>query len=638
MALLASLTATSAEAEPKRWPVWPTETRRLSAALMRDVRGKELVGERQRIAALAALDQLATGAILTPLLHALDDASPQVRREALRMCYEREVVACIPGAANLWSEGGEPTVRIAALKVLSLDLDPSRAVILIEALRDPSEAIRAQAAGFLGSATMAPDVRKRARKALLAKLADVSITVRRQAVLSLGLLGPGDGMLSIARLLDDPEPTVRAAAAEALGRFRDSTAAPALRRAIASPNEATVSMKIIEALALVPDPTVDAELLRLLDDPPAGVKELQIGHAIGTRASPSPALVQGLVDRLDEPQRRDAALRALLLLGDQAREPLEAALERGLAPPIEVEVERLLAALTPDEITARTPTPWPDDEDVAGWMERLERGDRYQRREAAWMLAQRDPAWRVPAAMNALARPGALAGRRAWALSLAASPTRWSTEDDARARARLEGWARDRSLAIEDRCLSLAALGARARPSGRRARRPSWAELAEDPLPRIRTCAAIALGRQGDARTLEGLLVDSRARVRSAAALALAIIEPEAVPGTAVARLALAAVEDDDGVARASASMALERLESGASVPDAPGMLLVRAEAYPWRSPPRTVEVQLDGHRVWLPVEGSGAWRWALVPGFAGAEGVGHARTLPARSRPRSQP
>ena len=38
----------------------------------------------------------------------------------------------------------------------------------------------------------------------------------------------------------------------------------------------------------------------------------------------------------------------------------------------------------------------------------------------------------------------------------------------------------------------------------------------------VRACAALALGRQGDASRLPGLLVDDRARVRAAAALALA--------------------------------------------------------------------------------------------------------------------
>ncbi|MCA9710554.1 MAG: HEAT repeat domain-containing protein, partial [Myxococcales bacterium] len=418
------LAASSARAEPKRWPTWPTEIHRISASLIRDVRGNELTGERQRVAAIQELDRFATGAILEPLLHALDDASPQVRREALRMCFEREVVACIPGAANLWAEGGEPTVRVAALKVLALDPEPSRAALLIDALRDPSEVIRAQAADFLGSAPLEPSVRQRARTALLAKLADVSVVVRRRAVLSLGLLGPGEGTLSIARLLEDPEPTVRAAAAEALGHYRDATAVPALRRAIADPNEATVARAIIDALAVLPDPEVEPDLLRLLDDPPAGLDEYQLAAAIARRPAPSATLLEGLVDRLDEPERSDAVLQALLAMGEDARGVLEQARARGLAPPLEVEVERLLDAIAPEPPPAR-PRRFPALDDRAGWRDRIERGDAFARRRAAAALARRDPPWRRAAALAVIARPGPLAGREPWVLALAAGPDTW---------------------------------------------------------------------------------------------------------------------------------------------------------------------------------------------------------------------
>lgn len=617
-----------AAAAPPRWPTWPTEVHRISAILVRDVRGKELAGERQRVAAIQTLDRWATGAILEPLLHALDDASPQVRREALRMCFEREVVACIPGAANLWSEGGEPTVRVAALKVLALDPEPSRVALLIEALRDPSDVIRAQAADFLGSAPMAPEVRRRARAALLAKLADVSVVVRRRAVLSLGLLGPGEGTLSIARLLDDPEPTVRSAAAEALGHTRDPTAVPVLRRAIASPNEAAVARAIIDALAVLPDPSVETDLLALLDDPPSGLDEVQLAAAIGRRPRPGPTLLEGLVDRLDEPPRREAVLQALLALGEDARPVLEKARARGLAPAIDVDVARLLGALqtTPPPASARR---WPAAEDRAGWHAQLERGDPFGRRRAAWVLARRDPPWRVATALAALARPGPPAGRRAWLLTLAASPRPWSHPSEGEARARLEGWARDRRLSTADRCLALAALGARQADPGRRATVP-WADLLDEPDPQIRACAALALGRRGEFTELAGLLVDDRARVRTAAALALAGAEPERLHPSTTARLALLSVDDPQAPVRAAARWANARHRSTPAPPDI-GLFLRRVGAYPWAARARWLEVQADGQTLWVPAEGSGPWRWALIPGLAHAEP--HGETEPDITR-----
>lgn len=613
LALGATLAAAPAHvaAQPPRWPTWPTEVERVAAFLARGAGGKALAGERERITAMQALDGLATGAILPTLLHALDDESPQVRREALRMCFEREVVACVPAAVRLWDEGGEPTVRVAALRVLALDPQPERVAILVDALRDPAEVIRTQAAEYLGTAPLAPEARRRARTALLAKLADVSAVVRRRALLSLGLFGPGDGTLSIARLLDDPEPSVQAAAAEALGQHRDPAAAPALRRSLLAPHEPQVAQAIIEAMALLPDPTLEADLLGLFDDPPTGLDEGRIAQAIGRRPDPGDALVQGLVDRLDEPVRRAAALFALLSLGEHARPALEAARVRGLAPAIDVEVERLLGALAPPAAPAPA-MHWPAANDRAGWRARLERGDEHARMQAAQALTRLDPPWRVPAALAALAVPGPLAGRRPWALSLATSRARWSAEVDQEPRARLEGWARDRTASTADRCLALAALGARALEGGH-ADAPAWTDVAEDPDPHVRACAALALGRQGDLSRLPGLLVDERARVRAAAALALALVEPRRLHRTTAARLAVLAASDPEAAVRAAARRTLAQPAARA---DAPGLFLLRVEPYPWRDPPRWIEVDEGDAHLWLPAEGSGPWRWAIVPGL----------------------
>lgn len=654
-ALLAAPASSRAQPSP-RWPTWPTEVDRIAAFLARDVSGKELAGERERVAAIQELDAFATGAILPTLLHALEDDSPQVRREALRMCFEREVPACVPPAVRLWDEGDEPTVRVAALRVLSLDPEPERATILIEALRDPAEVIRAQAAEYLGMAPLTPEVRKRARTALLAKLADVSAVVRRRAVLSVGLLGPGDGTLSIARLLDDPEPSVQAAAAEALGQYRDPTAAPSLRRSLSVPHEPQVSQAIVDALALLPEPAVEADLLALFDDPPPGLDEARVAQAIGRRPEPGEALVQGLVDRLDEPVRRAAVLSALLMLGEHARPALEAARARGLAPAIDLEVERLLGALEPPAPVAAAGR-WPGPDDRDGWRRRLEaQGDEHLRLEAAWALAELDPKWRVPAALEVLATPGPLAGRRPWAMALAGSRAPWATEApeaDDEPRARLEGWARDPTASASDRCLALAALGARAPAGGRRPKPPGWADLAEDPEPRVRACAALALGRQGDASRLPGLLVDDRARVRTAAALALALVEPRRLHRSTTTRLAALAASDPEAAVRAAARHALARLGDEPREParsdrpatkDAPaparaakakrrdrkaadhgvdearpGLFLVRVEPYAWRDPPSFIELDAGAERLWVPAEGSGPWRWALVPGLPDA-------------------
>lgn len=619
MALGLCIGPTAAQASPAtpRWPTWPTEVRTVGGPLVRNATGAERVGERQRIAAVAGLREFATDTIVKFLLVALDDPSAQVRRDALRLCYERELVACIPAAAGLWAAGGEPTVRIAALRVLSLDPEPTRAALIIEALRDPSEVVRAEAAEFLGTARLSPSVRETAATALLAKLADVSITVRRRAVHSLGILGAGTGTLSIARLLSDPEPSVRAAAAEALGRYRDADAVPALRRALAAPNESMVALALVEALAVLPDPSVEDDLLALLDDPPPGLNPVHVATAIGRRPAPSIALAEGLVARLSETARTEAALRGLLLLGEAARPALEGALARGVEPATQMEVERLLGALAVDAAAPDSRVdPWPDAEDQRAWRTRLEIGDALSRRRAAWALARIDPPWRVPLTAAMVGRPGTIEGRRAWVLGLAASAQPWQASSKETA-ARLEGWARDRELSASDRCLAVLALGA-ASPAARRPS-PPWADLAADDHPSVRACAALALGRHQDHRTLSTMLLDPHARVRTTAAMALSLCEVDDITDSTRVRLALMAKRDTDGAVRAAAQLATAHLDSGAPLPSAPQLFETRVDPYRWIAPATELEVELSGLRLWVPIVGAGPWRWMLVPGFEAA-------------------
>ncbi|MCH9683541.1 MAG: HEAT repeat domain-containing protein, partial [Deltaproteobacteria bacterium] len=323
---------------------------------------------------------------------------------------------------------------------------------------------------------------------------------------------------------------------------------------------------------------------------------------------------------------------ALLLLGEDARPALRAAYDRGLAPPIAVEVERLLAAVETDSSTPPEPR-WPDDGDQLAWSTLLDDTDPVQRRRAAWALAQRDPAWRVPAAVGVLARPGALGGREGWALTLAASPTRWSADDDAEPQARLEGWARDRREGPDHRCLAVAALGAR-EPQTRRGASAPWASVASDPDPRVRACAAVALGRYGDAGTVAALLLDDHARVRAAAALALSVVSPRRLARTTVARLAQLSVDDPDGAVRAAASFARDRAQADTASSASPGMFAIRVEPFTWRDPPGWIEVALDEQRLWLPTMGHARWRWALVPGMAEATANRPVEAFEARSLP----
>ncbi len=581
-------------AADERWPRWPTEVARLAAPLHGV--GAEAANTRQRAAALAALKPFATPAIVPHLLLALDDADTELVSNALALCWERAAQACLPAAASLWTHAAVPRVRLSALKVLSLDPAPSRLAILLSALRDPDPQIRAGAAQFLGRAPLPDRARKNVRQALLAKLGDTTSVVRRSAVQSLGLLGPGAGTLAIARLLDDPDPNVRAAAARALGRHGDPRAIPALLRAAGTPGESELTEGAIKALARLPGPRVDTALLAFLDDPPRGLTSQRVAAAIGRRVEASPALVEGLLDRLDEVSLRKAVLDILLHLGARARAPLQRALDAGLSPPIQLEVNRLLAALEP------IPSAPPKASGLRGWRAQIRTGPLDDRLKAARELAAAGDL--TPQDLVRALRADDPEDLAPWliAAELVDAPV---TRDPV-ARARLESMANDPTTPVSLRCLAVARLS-RDRSAGSLLR-----ASASNRDRRIRACTAVVLGRvERKPDLLAGLLRDPVPTVRTAAALGLA--GAPTLRDALRAPLRLAVAWDPSVAVRRAAHFALQ------TPPDpTPGLILIRIP----HSEPLPASTFLpvttpQGPRLDIPALGEGRVRFALVPGGA---------------------
>jgi HEAT repeat protein len=589
--------------EPGEWPTWPTQVDRIAAPL-RDP-SPNASQERDRENALRALEQFATALIAADVVLALDHTSSQ----ALRICYERRITACTPGAVTIWTNNVDPHLRTAALKVLAVDPDPAHVAILLSALRESNDHIRAEAARLLGWAAASPASRRDARAALVAKLGDMSALVRQRAVQSLGVLGSGHATLAVARLLEDAEPAVRSTAAEALGRGRDARAAPALIRAIDGMNEPMVTKSMIEALAQLPGEQVVQELLARFDDPPSGLTSRQIADAMGNRPNPEPLLVEGLVSRLREHSLRPAALVALLMMGDAARDALAQAEQRGLSPAVAIEVRRLLEATTQDtDAHEVADSSFPDASDHAGWLLAMQRGPESTRIEVAQQLAVLAPAWIDGAIAAELGMPGPLAARRPWvvALALAARPidlrlAQWAT---------LEGWALDPRLHASDRCLAATALGAATKRSERRRVKVTLADLVDDANPIVRACAVLALARVDPSATsmIEPLLLDLSPAVRTNAAIALATTQ---LPKGIRTRLALLHSRDPRAEVRAAAGLAL----SDPHLHARPVWLARHQGDAQWSDVPRFVSVELIGRRIWVPLVGSGQERWAIVPG-----------------------
>jgi HEAT repeat protein len=609
----------AAEAAPRRLPVWPTEVDRIAAPLyIEGVGTPASPDERGRVRAVQELDTFATSAIERVIVHALEDPSMQVRREALRVCWERAIVKCVPLAVRMWRDGRESTLRVAALRVVALEPNAERAALLREALRDPSESVRAQAAEYLGWAPLSEEERERARAALLAKLADLSALVRKHAVDSLGLIGEGEATLAVARLLEDPEPTVQSAAATALGRLHDDRAVPALRRALEAPGEAIVTRAIVLALAQLGGKEVDEDLLALLDDPPSGLDATQIADAIGRRPEPGDTLVSGLVERLREPAQRGPAYDALRLLGEPAVPLLQKARRRGLEPPLRARIDALLGV---PGTSLEVPATWPAAGDRTAWRRRLDEGALDERLEAGARLGRLGPAWVGPAAEAALSQARSPDGRRAWMVALATLP---SSVEPTRAEpwARLLGWALDPERTVADRCLAIAALSA---ASPDRDGEDDLDTLGADPSPTVRACAVQAAARLGLGELPAAGLVDPSPRVRVAAALALA---DRRVPAreAELGRLAVMRARDSVGEARAAAALALAARADRSRKDPGPLWSVTRAPSFPWVDAAPWVELRRPGgvrpDRVWAPSIALEGLRVVWAPGLGDTEPV----------------
>jgi HEAT repeat protein len=156
------------------------------------------------------------------------------------------------------SRTGNLQERLSAIEALADLGAPDAVSALIELLQSPDDAVRYSAAHAL--ATSGKHDVTSAAQALMAALSDRADIVRSEAATSLGILvyAPAANHLR-ERLRVDPEPLVRASAAEALGDIRDTMSVSELLSALQDEDEA-VRAYAANSLGLVGAP----ELLREL--------------------------------------------------------------------------------------------------------------------------------------------------------------------------------------------------------------------------------------------------------------------------------------------------------------------------------------------------------------------------------------
>ena len=183
-----------------------------------------------RAAALRALRELRFADAFDPALHALADATPGVRLEAVAVLGWLKDARALAPLATLATCDAETDVRRAA--VGSLGFAPAAHAVtttaLLGALADPAWQVREEAATTLGK-LRAPA----ARDPLIAALDDDYWQVRLRAVRTLGQIGESSAALAVTALLSHTVSNLRKEAALALGELRDPATLPALRDALA---------------------------------------------------------------------------------------------------------------------------------------------------------------------------------------------------------------------------------------------------------------------------------------------------------------------------------------------------------------------------------------------------------------------
>ena len=312
-------------------------------------------GDSEQLLALTTLEPYPSAHVSPFLQAALQDPSPRVRRSALEQCTRRKLVDCVPFAETLWRENDDLSVQMAALSLLVSHIDQESPAaddgssdsfaFLSNALRRPQELLRAHAADLLGIAALPASVETRVRRELVTLLVDPAARVRQSAAKSLGRCGPGEGALALVRLLEDPDTGVRNAAVEALGQLEDPRATPALRRLLEFPGSAQIARSAVFAIAMLPDPSIGDDLLRLFDAPPRFLERRALIRAMGLRPHAGPVFFEGLMKRLHVPVHTDAVLQILAAQGEAARPALTRALDEGLETHLKLPVADLLRAL-----------------------------------------------------------------------------------------------------------------------------------------------------------------------------------------------------------------------------------------------------------------------------------------------------
>jgi HEAT repeat protein len=242
-------------------------------------------------------------------LAAYAGAETEGGHDALRMAYEH----------------GSVPIRLSMIALASCIDTPVLSQLLLDATRDPSEAVRLRAVGALAARPNPAAI-----PALTAALTDASIEVRMAAVPALGAAGTADSFEALLRTLSGAQPALRERIAEALsgvGRHHLLSSIQELARS----EQLDVRLGMVWTLGKIGDPSGVPVLSDFLRDPDARLRASAAG-ALGKIpvADSVRALVAGVDD--PDPKTRAAVVNALGKCG-AGHSGVQVALERRLHDP-----------------------------------------------------------------------------------------------------------------------------------------------------------------------------------------------------------------------------------------------------------------------------------------------------------------
>ncbi|MEM9070160.1 MAG: HEAT repeat domain-containing protein [Myxococcota bacterium] len=232
---------------------------------------------RQRREVVRLMASYSADEVRAPLLQALQDRDPAVRREAAETAGRVRLADAVP--------------------------------FLLEWLEDEDADVRAGAAGALGNIGDTRSI-----PSLVRALGDASSSVRRQAIAALGRMSDPAVVVPLLGRLDDDDPEVRIEAAQILSRLGDERAVVPLvgRARDESPD---VRQAVYQALGALADLRASAALIQSLRDDSEPARLAAVG-ALGRLAAPRAVQPLAELVRTGDARSAQAALSALGNIGN----------------------------------------------------------------------------------------------------------------------------------------------------------------------------------------------------------------------------------------------------------------------------------------------------------------------------------